>query len=261
MWFLALGVVLSLGETGAGPFIQSRVIGGWECKRHSQPWQVAVSHHGLPTCGGVLLHPQWVLTAAHCIKDTSQVWLGRHNLFEDEDSAQYLTVRHRFPHPLYDLTLLEDENQGLDSDQSHDLMLLHLSEPANLTDTVQVLGLPTEEPTLGSTCFTSGWGRIHSQQSLFPRALQCVDLSLMSNRMCEGIYSGKVTKFMLCAGRLKGGKDTCVGDSGGPLICDGMLQGITSWGGNPCALPKQPALYTKLMYYRKWIKEVMMANP
>uniref|UniRef100_A0A9L0JXT8 Peptidase S1 domain-containing protein n=1 Tax=Equus asinus TaxID=9793 RepID=A0A9L0JXT8_EQUAS len=53
--------------TGALPPIQSRIIGGWECEKHSKPWQVAVYHQGHFQCGGVLVHPQWVLTAAHCM--------------------------------------------------------------------------------------------------------------------------------------------------------------------------------------------------
>uniref|UniRef100_A0A8C0ZLY9 Peptidase S1 domain-containing protein n=1 Tax=Castor canadensis TaxID=51338 RepID=A0A8C0ZLY9_CASCN len=186
MLFLVLCLILSLGKNGAVPLIQSRIIGGWKCEKQSQPWQVAVSSQGFAMCGGVLVHPQWVLTAAHCIRKT----------------------------------------------------------------------------------------------------LQCVDLNLMSNDVCEKAYSEKVTEFMLCAGRWKGGKDTCgvshphplplgscagcwaeagqgltPGDSGGPLICNGMLQGLTSWGSNPCALPRQPALYTKLTRYRKWIEDTMVANP
>ncbi|KAK7805532.1 hypothetical protein U0070_023135 [Myodes glareolus] len=66
---------------------------------------------------------------------------------------------------------------------------------------------------------------------------------------------------MLCAGHWEGGKDTCMGDSGGPLICDGVLQGTTSWGGNPCAWPRRPSMFTELKLYKKWIEVTMGGNP
>lgn len=56
-------------STGAVPLIQSRIIGGHECKKHSQPWQVALYHFSSFQCGGVLVDPQWVLTAAHCMSE------------------------------------------------------------------------------------------------------------------------------------------------------------------------------------------------
>ncbi|XP_037847929.1 kallikrein-2 isoform X4 [Chlorocebus sabaeus] len=218
MWVLVLFIALSVGCTGAVPLIQSRIVGGWECEKHSQPWQAAVYSHGWAHCGGVLVYPQWVLTAAHCLKKP------------DEDS-------------------------------SHDLMLLRLSEPAKITDAVKVLGLPTQEPAPGTTCYASGWGSIQPKEFLRPKSLQCVSLHLLSNDMCAGAYSEKVTAFMLCAGLWTGGKDTCGGDSGGPLVCNGVLQGITSWGPESCALPEKPAVYTKVVHYRKWIKDTIAANP
>ncbi|XP_076432636.1 kallikrein-1E2-like [Peromyscus maniculatus bairdii] len=66
MWCLLLCLILSLGKCGARPLMESRIISGWECERHSQPRQVAVYHYGRALCGGVLVHPQWVLTAVHC---------------------------------------------------------------------------------------------------------------------------------------------------------------------------------------------------
>uniref|UniRef100_A0A8C0W0G1 Peptidase S1 domain-containing protein n=1 Tax=Castor canadensis TaxID=51338 RepID=A0A8C0W0G1_CASCN len=159
----------TVSPTWDPPPSKSRIIGGWKCEKQSQPWQVAVSSQGFAMCGGVLVHPQWVLTAAHCIR----------------------------------------KKPSSHKDSSHDLMFLHLSEPANITDTVRVLDLPPEEPELGSCRFASGWGSIHPHEVLFPRTLQCVDLNLMSNDVCEKAYSEKVTEFMLCAGRWKGGKDTC----------------------------------------------------
>lgn len=51
------------------------------------------------------------------------------------------------------------------------------------------------------------------------------------------------------------------GDSGGPLICDRMLQGITSWGGDPCAYPRKPCLFTKVSAHMDWIKANIKNNP
>ncbi|KAM4800186.1 kallikrein-2-like [Urocitellus parryii] len=257
MWFLVLFLVLSLWGTGAASPIQSRIIGGWECQKNSHPWQAAVYHHGLAVCGGVLVHPQWVLTAAHCFRNNIRVALGRHNLGAEEDTSQLVPVSYAFPHPLYNMNRLKSTH----NDRSHDLMLLRLSEPARITHAVKVLDLPSREPEVGSTCLASGWGSIQPDKFLSPGTLQCVDLNLMPNDICSKAYSEKVTDTMLCAGRWQGGKDTCGGDSGGPLICNGMLQGLTSWGSDPCAVPQQPALYTKLKAYRKWIEDTMVANP
>uniref|UniRef100_A0A8C9M7M3 Peptidase S1 domain-containing protein n=1 Tax=Panthera tigris altaica TaxID=74533 RepID=A0A8C9M7M3_PANTA len=186
MWFLVLCLALSLAGAGAAPPIQSRIIGGWDCKKNSQPWQAALYHYSKFQCGGVLVHPQWVLTAAHCINDGS------------------------FPHPGFNLSLLENHTRLPGEDYSHDLMLLRLAEPAQITDAVRVLDLPTQEPQVGSTCYASGWGSIEPDKFTYPDDLQCVDLKLLSNDVCAKAHSQKVTEFMLCAGYLEGGKDTCV---------------------------------------------------
>ncbi|XP_044614812.1 kallikrein-1-like isoform X1 [Equus asinus] len=261
MWLPVLCLALSLVGTGAAPPIQSRIIGGWECKNHSKPWQAAVYHYSSFQCGGVLVDPQWVLTAAHCKNDYYQIWLGRHNLFEDEDTAQFFLVAKSFPHPAFNLSLLENNNRLPGEDYSHDLMLLQLAQPAQITAAVQVLALPAQEPVLGSTCYASGWGSIEPDKFTYPDELRCVDLTLLSNDVCDNAHSQNVTEYMLCAGHLEGGKDTCVGDSGGPLICDGVFQGVTSWGHIPCGRPNKPAVYTKLIPHVQWIQDTIAANP
>ncbi|XP_013364389.1 PREDICTED: kallikrein-1 [Chinchilla lanigera] len=263
MRFLVLCLALVLGETGAAPPIQSRVIGGEECLKDSQPWQVALYHFSNVKCGGVLVDPQWVLTAAHCISDEYQVWLGRHSLFDDEDTVQHVHISKSFPHPGFNMSLLEPHPENPDDDYSHDLMLLRLEEPAEITDSVQVVKLPTKDATPGTSCVASGWGSIEPDASLpvYPDELQCVDLKILPKKKCEDAHVSKVTDSMLCAGHLEGGKDTCVGDSGGPLVCDGMLQGITSWGHSPCGLPKTPGIYTNVKQYLEWIEKTKADNP
>uniref|UniRef100_A0A8C8TID8 Peptidase S1 domain-containing protein n=1 Tax=Peromyscus maniculatus bairdii TaxID=230844 RepID=A0A8C8TID8_PERMB len=241
----------------AAPPMQSRIIGGSNCEKNSQPWQAAVYHYTAFQCGGILVDPSWVLTAAHCYNDEYQVWLGRNNLFEDEASAQHRFVSKSFLHPDFNLDLLKNTTQNQEKDFSNDLMLLRLAQPAEITDSVKVISLPSEEPTLGSTCLASGWGSTEPINFEYPDDLQCVDLELLPNENCAEAHIYLVTDSMLCAGDMEGGKDTCVGDSGGPLICDGVLQGVTSWGPAPCGEPKKPGIYTKVIDFIPWMKEVM----
>ncbi|XP_017177490.1 kallikrein 1-related peptidase b21 isoform X2 [Mus musculus] len=296
MWFLILFLALSLGGIDAAPPVQSRIVGGFNCEKNSQPWHVAVFRYNKYICGGVLLNPNWVLTAAHCYGNaTSQynVWLGKNKLFQHESSAQHRLVSKSFPHPDYNMSLMNDHTPHPEDDYSNDLMLLRLSKPADITDAVKPIDLPTEEPKLGSTCLASGWGSItptkcesaprniarcrggaegpglgpvHHPLSLsstgqIPNDLQCGFIKPLPNENCAKAYIHKVTDVMLCAGEMGGGKDTCAGDSGGPLICDGVLQGITSWGSIPCAKPNAPAIYTKLIKFTSWIKDTMAKNP
>ncbi|NP_001093441.1 kallikrein-1 precursor [Oryctolagus cuniculus] len=261
MWLPVLCLALSLGGTGAAPPLQSRIIGGWVCGKNSQPWQAALYHYSNFQCGGVLVHPQWVLTAAHCFSDNYQLWLGRHNLFEDEAEAQFIQVSGSFPHPRFNLSLLENQTRGPGEDYSHDLMLLKLARPVQLTNAVRVLELPTQEPQVGTSCLASGWGSITPIKFTYPDELQCVDLSILANSECDKAHAQMVTECMLCAGHLEGGRDTCVGDSGGPLVCNNELQGITSWGHVPCGSPNKPAVFTKVLSYVEWIRNTIANNP
>ncbi|XP_004443967.2 PREDICTED: kallikrein-1E2-like, partial [Ceratotherium simum simum] len=196
--------------TGAVTPIQSRIIGGWECEKHSQPWQVALYHDSKFQCGGVLVHPQWVLTAAHCKTNDYQVWLGLHNLLEDDDTVQFLQVSDSFIDPDFDLSLLKKKYLRPYDDISHNLMLLRLAQPAQITDAVKVLDLPTQEPQLGSTCYTSGWGMTSPLATERPESLQCVELKLQSNEMCARDYPEKRTEFVLCTSHRKDEGGICL---------------------------------------------------
>ncbi|EDL22692.1 mCG145361, partial [Mus musculus] len=260
MRFLILFLALSLGGIDAAPPVHSRIVGGFKCEKNSQPWHVAVYRYNEYICGGVLLDANWVLTAAHCYYEENKVSLGKNNLYEEEPSAQHRLVSKSFLHPGYNRSLHRNHIRHPEYDYSNDLMLLRLSKPADITDVVKPIALPTEEPKLGSTCLASGWGSTTPFKFQNAKDLQCVNLKLLPNEDCGKAHIEKVTDVMLCAGETDGGKDTCKGDSGGPLICDGVLQGITSWGFTPCGEPKKPGVYTKLIKFTSWIKDTMAKN-
>ncbi|CAD7692299.1 unnamed protein product [Nyctereutes procyonoides] len=232
MWFLALCLAMSLGWTGAAPPILSRIIGGKDCEKNFQPWHSFVYNFTGNRCGGILCTHSgcsWLPTAS--TSGYYQLWLVHHNLFDHEDTASYLRI----------LSLPKNHTRLPEEDYSHDLVLLRLAEPAQITD----------EPQVGSTCYASGWG-----QTLQPGAqtfgftyignFQCADLKLLPKDVCAKACSQKMTDQMLCAEPLETISDSCLGNSGSPLICDGMLQGVTSWGHIPCGSPSMPAVYTKL---------------
>ncbi|XP_017177488.1 kallikrein 1-related peptidase b16 isoform X1 [Mus musculus] len=260
MRFLILFLALTLGGIDAAPPVQSRIVGGFKCEKNSQPWQVAVYYHKEHICGGVLLDRNWVLTAAHCYVDECEVWLGKNQLFQEEPSAQNRLVSKSFPHPGFNMTLLTFEKLPPGADFSNDLMLLRLSKPADITDVVKPIDLPTKEPKLDSTCLVSGWGSITPTKWQKPDDLQCMFTKLLPNENCAKAYLLKVTDVMLCTIEMGEDKGPCVGDSGGPLICDGVLQGTVSIGPDPCGIPGVSAIYTNLVKFNSWIKDTMMKN-
>ncbi|MEE6487011.1 hypothetical protein FKM82_014769 [Ascaphus truei] len=135
-------------------------------------------------------------------------------------------------------------------------MLIRLATPAKFNAYVQPIGLPTHCDPAGTQCLISGWGNTLSNGVHFPDFLQCLDAPILTDQECRDAYPKKITKNMICLGYLEGGKDSCQVDSGGPVACNGELQGVISWGAG-CALPGFPGVYAKVCNYISWIEETM----
>lgn len=232
----------------ADPPIGPRIVGGNVVAPNSLPYQVLLGTNAGLLCGGSLISPQWVLTAAHCVDGSSiTAVLGLHDANNLTLAAnpfmQTISVQTSIKHPLY-----------TSNDVLHDIALLKLSSPATLTAGVQVIALANSNLpalyTVGSPVFTSGWGiTSNGNRSQF---LQSVNLSVIS---CA------VPSTIICTGGSEQlGKGPCSGDSGGALVgqvSGGFVQaGIVSFGENANCNTSMASGYTKVSAYYSWIEQM-----
>ncbi|XP_029434624.1 anionic trypsin-1-like [Rhinatrema bivittatum] len=226
--------------------LEDRIVGGYEVEKYSVKYQASLQVEGRHYCGGSLIGSQWVLTAAHCLQPikSMKVVLGKHSLDIDEDVEQVYNVSTVSVHPLFNAMTF-----------NADIMLIKLHKRVRLNFYVQPVLLAAQDTTLkSSTCSVFGWGVENVYSNSLSNVLMGVEVPSMSQAACNSRYQGKITQYMICAG--KDGKDSCKGDSGGPMVCNGKLEGIVSWG-NGCASPQYPGVYTRVASFRNWIDRMM----
>uniref|UniRef100_A0A8C6I1E6 Kallikrein related-peptidase 5 n=1 Tax=Mus spicilegus TaxID=10103 RepID=A0A8C6I1E6_MUSSI len=228
----------------------SRIVNGSDCQKDAQPWQGALLlGPNKLYCGAVLISPQWLLTAAHCRKPVFRIRLGHHSMSPVYESGQQMFQGIKsIPHPGY-------SHPG----HSNDLMLIKMNRKIRDSHSVKPVEIACDCATEGTRCMVSGWGTTSSSHNNFPKVLQCLNITVLSEERCKNSYPGQIDKTMFCAGDEEG-RDSCQGDSGGPVVCNGKLQGLVSWGDFPCAQRDRPGVYTNLCEFVKWIKDTMNSN-
>ena len=270
----------------------TRIVDGEEVRPGSWPWQVSITLADTGHwCGGSVIAPRWVLTAAHCVFDRSglvrhpgdlSVLAGTHDL---DEGGIHVDVKRVVVHHGYSDGAFED-----------DIALLELTGPAG----VRSVELPDEEraeqfSSPGTMATVTGWGFLkpkdfgpkptadapgsriddknnaqHVEESTgqrgniddgLPTRLMQVELPLVDEKTCREAYPPPqfaIDARTLCAGYVEGEKDSCSGDSGGPLVVrasDGWMQlGIVSWGWG-CATPGNFGVYTRVSKYQDWVAQ------
>lgn len=228
---------------------EDRIIGGNECHEDRHPSLVLIYDSMGPYCSGTLINENWVITAAHCYKRKSvQLMFGEHNTEVQTGHEQFR---------LSEKVFCPGNGTMNCSDPLDDIMLIKLDSPAALTEYVAALDPATTCAPVGLHCCVMGWGTITTPEETYPNVPYCACIEILPIEVCQAAYPWEVNEKMICAGVMEGGKDSCRGDSGGPLICDGKLQGIVSEGGFPCAEPAQPGIYTNICKFLDWIQAVI----
>ncbi|CAG7722536.1 unnamed protein product [Allacma fusca] len=201
-------------------------------------------------CGGSIIGPDKISTAAHCLENYPEqheyrVVAGAHNILKSEESQQIRFFKKVVLHPNYDKETID-----------YDYAVIYTNMPWKFDKTVSSIELPSKDYEPKGNCVTSGWGITNNGK--LADELRHVNLTIVPQESCKSMFlpfGQFITDRMTCAGGMKG-KGTCQGDSGGPLVCDNLLVGISSWIFIECGLAGFPSGFANVTVGLEWIQSV-----
>ncbi|CAH4027315.1 serine protease persephone-like [Pieris brassicae] len=251
------------------PPLGLHIIGGETASLGEFPHMVALGYEREDgyefQCGGSLVSEYYVLTAAHCIDTLDQVKpsIARMGVVEiggsTFNSESDVMIAELKLHPNY-----------ARKEKYHDLALIKLRSPAELSSNLNAICLYTQDDDPQVALTVTGWGKTSTTRDIKSNILLKANVSVVDISKCGESYTNwrrlpkGIAQTQICAGDELGRHDTCQGDSGGPLQAltesDGnyRLIGVTSFG-RGCA-STVPGVYTRVSEYLDWIESVVWPN-
>ncbi|XP_066249866.1 uncharacterized protein [Euwallacea similis] len=232
------------------------------------PWQVAIlkkdPKESVYVCGGTLIDPLHIITAAHCVKQYTnydlRVRLGEWDVNHDVEFYPYIER---------DIAALTVHPEFYAGTLANDIAILRMNTPVDWTKHPHIspacLPHPQDDYT-GARCWTTGWGKdAFGDFGKYQNILKEVDVPIVNFGQCQRQlqntrlgYEFKLHPGFICAGGEEG-KDACKGDGGGPMVCERggtwQLVGVVSWGIG-CGQVGVPGVYVRVAHYLDWIRQV-----
>jgi secreted trypsin-like serine protease len=241
--------------------LSPRVVGGTRTTISEHPWQVALIRAATAEprrdqfCGGALIAPDVVVTAAHCVDNpTVRLDAGRLDVVAGtttyQTGGERLDVMSIFVHPQWNSTTMDN-----------DIAVLKLNGRSRLGRPV-ALSTQTVQP--GAQVTVTGWGAT-AEGASGSRNLLMASFPVVDTATCNQpeSYAGSITDRMMCAGTRDGGIDSCQGDSGGPLTLgtgpNAPLVGVVSWG-EGCARRLKYGVYARLSALGPWVQSLLASE-
>lgn len=270
--------------------VQLRIAGGQEASHGDWPWQVSFQHRTCRKagrggtrlctwkhlCGASIVDNKWVVTAAHCIAESGffydpyqpgedwSVVVGMDKLHNERLGSSNAGTR------IFLDKIVVHDTYRFNYITHADIALLKLSEAVEYNDYVQPICFPDgQEPQHGDMCHITGWGFTSGTGDELSYHLKEAQIPIVDFSECRNVdvwYKLLNGEVHMCAGdRVRGGVDSCGGDSGGPLSCqrkDGSfyLAGVTSFGFSDCGKKGHVGIYARMTTFEEWAKKTIAAD-
>ncbi|XP_041970057.1 trypsin epsilon-like [Aricia agestis] len=229
--------------------IEKRVIGGIPTSLNQYPFTVQFINLGA-LCGGSILSKKTVLTAAHCF-----------DLNQDKEemiivaNARFVMDYRGIKYEVWDYIVHEGYLADDKESYSNDVAVILIQEDFEFNDSVQTAQLCTTSVWMrrNETFYATGWGETEYGKSVLGNALSSASLSFVDTRDCTEWNKLAVSADQFCLYG-DGERDTCRGDSGGPILWRGLIVGITSYG-RRCGTA--PGMYVNVGYFHRWIQNAV----